>query len=275
MRPRPQPLPTDYATVGAHRFGGLPDVPAGTTYPRFSDSEIRDGAALAYEFIAQLNCAELAPLQDYLPRTGMLYFYLSTQHDLYGAQASAYPVGLVVHEGVAPEGLVPGNAAFPELREGDYLEIYDAEPVPGGTGFPAYPGYDVTARATVGLPPGYPLRANTYYLRGPLHAAGLADAEGTLTEEAQALTDAAAYAEFEPETPGHVLGGYGFSQHELPAHEAAEALGGDPADYLLLLEVKSRGGMQWGDAGELHYVIHKGALAKGDFSEVWVGNYSS
>ena len=31
----------------------------------------------------------------------------------------------------------------------------------------------------------------------------------------------------------------------------------------------------WGDAGELHYVVHKSDLARGDFGGVVVGMYSS
>ena len=77
--------PTDYTQLGHHRFGGLPDLPAGHDYPRFGEEQ------QAYEFIAQLDCADLAPHQDYLPRTGFLYCFLSTFHDLYGGACARLP----------------------------------------------------------------------------------------------------------------------------------------------------------------------------------------
>lgn len=60
-----------YTEKGNHRFGGLPDLPAGVTL-------LEDGM----QFIAQINCADLAHLQDYLPRTGILYFFIKDQEEL-------------------------------------------------------------------------------------------------------------------------------------------------------------------------------------------------
>ncbi len=58
----------DYATLGNHRFGGMPDLPPSIAYPRFYREY--DQQEYVYEFIAQINCAEVATLQDYLPRKG-------------------------------------------------------------------------------------------------------------------------------------------------------------------------------------------------------------
>lgn len=41
-------------------------------------------------------------------------------------------------------------------------------------------------------------------------------------------------------------------------------------DWQLLLQLDSDHGMQWGDDGRLYFCIDKTALAKGDFSKVWV-----
>lgn len=60
-----------YTEKGNHRFGGLPDLPAGVTL-------LEDGM----QFIAQINCTELAHLQDYLPKTGVLYFFIKDQEEL-------------------------------------------------------------------------------------------------------------------------------------------------------------------------------------------------
>ncbi len=68
---------------------------------------------------------------------------------------------------------------------------------------------------------------------------------------------------------------YGFSQHQHPEHEASLALKGNPEDWVILLEVASRGDFQWSDAGELFFVIHKSDLIKRDFSNVFCTMYSS
>jgi uncharacterized protein YwqG len=247
------PDQTDYGRVGCHRFGGLPDLPAGSEYPRFGADD------RAYEFIAQLDCAVLAPLQDYLPRTGFLFFFLSTFHDLYGGDL-AYPVALVRYHDVTRADLRPGGPTFSTLTAADYFEAFGTEPTRPGWGTPCYRGFDAEAAPTVGLAPTYAIDANR-----SLFASVLSEME--VTED----TDLPA----SEERFDHVSGGYGFSQHELPAVAAANALGGDPRDYVLLLDVQSRGDMQWGDAGELQLVIHKGALAKLDFSRVFAGMYSS
>jgi len=73
--------PDDYSNTGNSRFGGLPDLPPDSQYPMFPHY-IKGKALLHHIFIAQLNCEELAPLQDYLPRKGILYFYLEDEEEL-------------------------------------------------------------------------------------------------------------------------------------------------------------------------------------------------
>src|SRR5690606_2580681 len=68
----------DYAALGNHRFGGRPDLPVDVPYPTFFDKE--EKRDLHYEFIAQINCEQLAGLQDYLPRTGSLFFFFKSFH---------------------------------------------------------------------------------------------------------------------------------------------------------------------------------------------------
>lgn len=60
-----------YDEKGNHRFGGLPDLPREVKL-------LEDGM----EFIAQINCADIASFQDYLPRTGVLYFFIKDQEEL-------------------------------------------------------------------------------------------------------------------------------------------------------------------------------------------------
>ena len=278
------PQPTSYAQLGRHRFGGLPDLPAGTPYPTYvgeATDDPHEERTYAYEFIAQLDCAALAPLQAYLPRTGFLYFFLSTIHDLYGATLDRLPARVEYHD-VPRAHLASGQTSFPELTAHSYYErMYGGaeEMLPTGFGVSCYTGFDASAKPVLGLAPPYPAYNNVGLLRRALGAAGMLDADDEVSEEAGEILDELIEFDTVPEDlfgrMDHTVGDYGFSQHELPQTAAALALGGEPTDYLLLLEVKSRGDMQWGDAGELHYVIHKGDLERLRFDRVWVGMYSS
>ncbi|MEM0961115.1 MAG: DUF1963 domain-containing protein [Bacteroidota bacterium] len=238
--------------LGGHRFGGMPDLPEGWDYPRYAAED--PDRQLAYEFIAQIDCEALAPMQDYLPRTGILYVFLTTLHDLYGG--GNRETVLVKHYDGPREALRPGSRF--SLTRDDYFEMVESE----------YAPMPVVASPEVSLPPSYPLHQNTYLFRDALSAVG-----GDVDEFIDAYqgvdeTDVT-------ERTDHDLGAYGFSQHELPEIEAALAAGGDPADWFTLLTVKSQGGMQWGDAGDLYVLIHKADLARADFSRVEGTMYSS
>lgn len=71
------------------------------------------------------------------------------------------------------------------------------------------------------------------------------------------------------------MNAYAFTQHESPELQAALTWKGDPQDWVTLLLVSSKGNFQWGDAGDLFFVIHKSNLAKRDFSKVFVTLESS
>ncbi len=240
----------NYATLGNHRFGGMPDLPKGVAYPRYGKDQ------LAYEFIAQVNCAKIAGLQDYLPRTGMLYFFLTTIHDVYGGGEAT--TAKVIHRPEKPEALISGKNI--ELKTTDYYEMFESE----------YKGYQATAKKINSCPAFYPIMQNSYMFRGP--AAALHAEEDFLENDGYDLFEAP-LTELNPAT--HVVNGYGFSQHEYPELSIAQAHRGNPEDWIILLEVTSEGDMQWGDAGSLFYVIHKSDLTRGDFSKVYCTMYSS
>lgn len=65
--------------VGSTHFGGVPDVPADFVWPVFETDTFDDDEVKArpLAFIAQFNCAELAPLdtEGLLPKTGVLSFF--------------------------------------------------------------------------------------------------------------------------------------------------------------------------------------------------------
>lgn len=239
-----------YQKLGNHRFGGMPDLPQDVSYPRYGEDD------LAYEFIAQINCNEIAKLQDYLPRTGMLYFFLTTIHDIYHGNDST-TAKVIYHPNVSGK-LTSGKGI--NLATTDYYEMFDL----------AYQGYQVTAKKINSCPAFYPIMQNLFMFRGP--AADLHAEEDFLDNDAYDLFEEP-MAELNSAT--HMINGYGFTQHEYPELSIAQTHRGNPEDWTVLLEVDSAGDMQWGDAGTLFYVIHKSDLKRGDFSNVFCTMYSS
>lgn len=243
------PSPETYESLGNHRFGGFPDLPEGLEHPRFSaGAEGAPEAGYAYEFIAQLDLADLAPHQDYLPRSGVLFFFLKTIHEVYGEGSDA---ALVIHRDVDRSSLRSGAGSA--LGEDDYYEM---------TGR-CYAPLLYRARPFASVPHLYGHRSNPHLFRGRAEALG-ADEAFLRDASLDALHDAERAA-----CPrDHDVGAFGFTQNEDAESQAALARLGDPADWVILLRVGSAGDFCWGDAGDLFFVIHKSDLARGDFSAV-------
>lgn len=66
--------PDDYSQLGASRLGGFPDLPNPALFPRTDN--------LYWIFLAQFDLTELAPLNSYLPRSGLLSFFLDSTESL-------------------------------------------------------------------------------------------------------------------------------------------------------------------------------------------------
>jgi len=70
----------DYNQKGNTRFGGLPDLPPNFAWPCVDTKAWQLGEQeqdyFLYQFLAQINCAELSNMQNYLPKSGILYFLL-------------------------------------------------------------------------------------------------------------------------------------------------------------------------------------------------------
>jgi uncharacterized protein YwqG len=69
-------IPDDYSQLGVSRLGGFPDLEKPDMFPK------TDGQH--WIFLAQLNLAELAPFNSYLPRSGLLSFFLDSTERLNG-----------------------------------------------------------------------------------------------------------------------------------------------------------------------------------------------
>jgi len=69
-------VPDDYSQTGASRLGGFPDLESPNQFPK--------AEGLHWIFLAQLNLEELAPFNSYLPKSGLLSFFLDSTESLKG-----------------------------------------------------------------------------------------------------------------------------------------------------------------------------------------------
>lgn len=97
-------IPEDYSSIGSSRFGGFPDLPSPDSFPE------TNGAY--WIFLAQINLAEIAPINDYLPRGGLLSFFVDSTESLNARvlfnEGSCEHLSTVRHSGAeemfAPDG---------------------------------------------------------------------------------------------------------------------------------------------------------------------------
>ncbi|HEY1081129.1 MAG TPA: DUF1963 domain-containing protein [Prosthecobacter sp.] len=68
--------PDDCSVPGTSRFGGFPDLPSPDLFPQ------SDG--LYWSFLAQINLADVAPFNRWLPRSGLLSFFMDSSERLNG-----------------------------------------------------------------------------------------------------------------------------------------------------------------------------------------------
>lgn len=64
--------PDDYSQLGNSRLGGFPDLADAALFPKTNGKY--------WSFLAQLNLADIAPLNGYLPPSGLLSFFVDTDY---------------------------------------------------------------------------------------------------------------------------------------------------------------------------------------------------
>ncbi len=231
-------VPSDGATPGRSRVGGAPDLPPDVPYP------MTDGRH--WHFYAQIDLAEIAPLQSWLPRAGRLYFFGEGQES--GDRV------LVLHS-TAPAGA---------LRP--YVWPPDATLTDGSDASDASRGFDVRVDATVSVPNLYGARRR------------LAGVDAALLEIPEDDALQRAYWALQEELTGdaprkhgaHLMNAHVFTQNENPEEQASREVGGLPGEWvnLLMLDSDGKPGFCFWDAGTLTFSIHEKDLALGDFSRV-------
>jgi uncharacterized protein YwqG len=221
----------DYSNTGNTRFGGDPDLPASIPFPTAGD--------YAWIFLAQIDLAELAPHQEFLPRTGMLSFFVT---DL----AYVDEVKVIHH---APGTKLVRTSPPPDA-------CVDQGP---------FEGCRVSAARSFSLPHLYRSEVLTEIQE-----------DDALYDRYQKLREVFE-PPLQPGDNRHGMNVHVFTQNESPEEQAAEKSGGQPDEWMVLLCLGYDGntGFCFWDAGTLSFMINRSDLAKGDFSNVVAFIYSS
>lgn len=227
-----------YDELGNTRMGGLPDLPENVDYPTLTVDEEQKG----YQFIAQINCESIAGLQDYLPRTGILYFFINDQED-FSAKVIYY------------DGEIDHLKSAKELNIDEDF-IYDEAGI--------FEPFKTKSAKCVSLPSFY---NDEHYYEDSVPELKELEEQYDETEALQELL-----LPFDANS-SHGINSYVFKQHDSPEIEAVNTLKGKPEEWMVLLRVSSDNnpGFSFWDAGEIYFVIHKSDLAKKDFSNVYCG----
>jgi uncharacterized protein YwqG len=222
---------------GATKFGGSPDLPAGSAWPHHNGSPL--------PFVAQLNLSEVAryDTMHLLPDEGKLYFFFDIDafFDSWTRQQTIWRVWYDHNAHTALQ-----RVALPErgAKRNHYRPsrvTFSAEMT-----LPDYSQYDATSIQRLGL-------------------------SGPLTDEEEW-----AYDEVQAQLAGTIGTSSHIPLHRLLGHADAvqwdmhRDLPGVPTDWQLLFQVDSDGvpDTEWGDTGRIYYWIRTRDLAKRDFSGV-------
>lgn len=236
------------------KFLGLPYWPEDRPYPT-------DVEGNRLELLAQINFAEMPPLQDH-PSSGILQFFISP------GMSERHVWGMVSYDG---HPFDPA-AYFASLQRQDYFRVVyhpspasedglliDESPGRGKTLMPI----DAEARLSFTPKVGFVLTTDyrfTETLGLDLYA--LYDQLG-----ADACAVMKAYDDYAGEIPLARIGGYA-----APVQEDPRSIDPD-GDWVVLLEIQSGrldggGEVMWGDAGMAMFLIRRGDLLRRDFSRV-------
>jgi uncharacterized protein YwqG len=227
----------DYSQKGNTRFGGMPDLPPDIQHPKVGDDHCI--------FHAQINLAEIAHLQDYLPRKGILYFFVSDEEYV--------DKPIVFLSTAAVETLI----TYKYTEDTQFYDYHDG-----------YQGFKAKIQIGFSLAEGYSTNA-------AMHGEYSKDLEKLAEQQYQIEPDPyhqlkSHYCPTERCDNIHSSNGYVFTQHESPEEQAVENKNGEINEWMNLLCLgwdKNTGYCFW-DAGTLTYTIHKKDLAIGDFSNV-------
>ena len=253
-------VPTDGngdPALGTSRLSGAPDLPEDWAHPA-------DKKGHLFTFHAQLNCAELAPFQTYLPRTGLLYFFVNDE------EYAQRPLVLYTERTDRLRRVVyTDDTRFIDTQmDGNYRGAQPVGPL-NAVSLPELYASDAYGAER------YP-EAGRMFMDESDAGADRLEAIGEAIETLRANYPGVPRHKFPfTERAYHGLNTYVFTQHESPEQQAAARFGGEPTEWCVLLNLESIGEFSFWDAGTLTYCIHKRDLAAGDFSTIHASIESS
>lgn len=249
----------DSVPVGGSRFGGRPDVPGDFVWPVFE----WEGTTRPLAFLAQFDCAQLAPLdqEGLLPKKGLLSFFYELDSQRWGYDPKDAGCARVYwFEG---QDLAP--AEFPKELAEEFRLPQLAAKLSAATDAPDFQD------ACPAL--GYPWTANDYRIfdqaRGELgmhypenrsQLLGWPDLiQNNMTLQCELVSR------------GHYLGG---SWESVPLEERDQLRGPSTEKWRLLfqLDTVEQDGFElmFGDCGRIYFYIPKEDLEAGRFDRVWL-----
>lgn len=214
------------------KLGGLPYLPEGVDYP-----VDEDGNPLF--LLAQINCRDLPELEDF-PRQGILQFYIADD-DMYGLDldepTDQHNFRVLYFEDVDEER---------RMRDFSFLPVFEEMPFEDKYSLTFEKGVAPVSPEDIHFDEVFGEAPHTFFDQygadtDPVRREYLRVAQGT----------------------GHKMGGYAHFTQEDPrfAHD-------DFSGAILLLQIDSRSGIEWGDAGVANFFILPEDLRERNFKNV-------
>lgn len=222
----------DAIVVGASKFGGAPDVPAGFEWPHWNEKPLG--------FMAQINLDEIAPFDigSQLPSSGLLsFFYFMADED-------DWPWGEIEQAG--------GWRVFHFQQE-----LHRAAVPPNSQG-------DVPlATATLSPRAKWSVVGQPYYVTGE---------QMTDWPEEEVDNWFELREEMKSDAPQLMLGYPNDIQDDARLEAATRLQRGDFNDWHLLLQLDTDDEIDWmwGDGGAIFYLIHRDDLAHRQWDKCWL-----
>jgi Domain of unknown function (DUF1963)/Leucine rich repeat len=238
-------------SLGASKTGGAPHLPIGFAHPS-------DENGLLPTFYAQIHLGSIAHLQNWLPRSGMLYFFVGDFRDGDGP--------CVIHAKADASDLT----VYPYSKATRWIDSdVDALFEEGSTGL----ARESTLSFKVGASLPYMYRASS--TRFPALAALLDSKERVdririekFNTALEATQEALKEKGLMPQNTSHSLNAHIWSDDDTSQEQAANAKGGFANEWINLLTLESVDDYCFGDAGSITFCIHAADLAAEDFSNV-------
>ena len=234
--------------LGASKVGGSPDLPSTLEHPKNKNG-------LLYVFHAQINCEEITSYQNYLPRKGILYFFVNDE------EYAERPIVLYSEDIQNLKRYeYTENTKFTDSDlDGDYREAV-AITFQNAISLPEF--YNAHNHGTERFPKYASLWENTEY-------EDKLDFLSDYTEELKKNIDKpAGFDNGHIQLDTHSVNSSVFTQHESPQEIAASRFGGEPSEWMVLLNMESIDEFSFWDAGTLTYCIHKKDLVIKNFSTI-------